>query len=198
MTRQAKHDDPKEAILDAARALILEQGPEQLSLRAVARRSAYSPAALYEYFDGKDALIAAVADESLAQLAAALRHVSTALPVTHRLVELGLAYVRFARLQPHHFRLVFQQLPARRQSVAEPVRPTSPYRIVLEAVQEGIDQGELRTYPAYGVEEIAYSLWVLAHGIATLRQTHLQHAQPGVAGVDRRVFEVFVQGLTQP
>ncbi len=68
MTRQAKHDDPKEAILDAARALILEQGPEQLSLRAVARRSAYSPAALYEYFDGKDALIAAVADESLTWL----------------------------------------------------------------------------------------------------------------------------------
>src|SRR3712207_2639913 len=150
MTRQAKHDDPKEAILEAARALILEQGPEQLSLRAVARRSAYSPAALYEYFDGKDALIAAVADESLAQLAAALHHVPADLPAHRRLVELGLAYVRFAQPQPHHFRLIFQRLPARRRWVAEPVRPTSPYRIVLEAVQEGIDRGELRTYPAYG------------------------------------------------
>src|SRR3712207_5252969 len=95
MTRQQKHDDPREAILAAARALILEKGPEQLSLREVARRSAYSPAALYEYFDGKDALIQAVADESLAQLAASLRRIPTDLPARDRMVELGLAYVQF-------------------------------------------------------------------------------------------------------
>jgi AcrR family transcriptional regulator len=198
MTRHPKHDDPQAAILAAARALILEKGPEQLSLREVARRSTYSPAALYEYFDGKDALITAVADESLAQLTAALRRVATDLPTAQRLVALGLAYVRFAHDHPYHFRLIFQQLPARRQSLAEPVSATSPYRLVLEAVAHGVAQGEVVTFPSYGVEEIAYSLWVLAHGIAMLRQTHLLAAEPEAATVDRRVFEVFVQGLTRP
>jgi len=197
MTRQQKHDDPKEAILDAARALILEKGPEKLSLREVARRSEYSPAALYEYFDSKDALIQAVADESLARLTAYLGNVATDLPAARRLVELGLGYVRFAHANAHHFRLIFQQLPARRLSLAEPVRPTSPYRIVLQAVKDGVERGELMTFPAYGVEEIAYSLWVLAHGMATLQQTHLQHFQAEAPAVDRRVFEIFVQGLVR-
>jgi AcrR family transcriptional regulator len=198
MTRHPKHDDPKEAILAAARALILEKGPEHLSLREVARRSAYSPAALYEYFDGKDALITAVADESLAQLTASLRHVPTDLVIRQRLVELGLAYVRFAHAQPHHFRLIFGQLPARRPSLTEPVPPASPYRIVLAAVRDGVDRGDLRTSAGYGVEEMAYSLWVLAHGMAMLQQTHLQHVQAEASTVDRRVFEVFVAGLTRP
>jgi AcrR family transcriptional regulator len=198
MTRQPKHDDPQAAILAAARELILENGPEQLSLREVARRSAYSPAALYEYFDGKDALIAAVADGSLAQLSAFLRRVPLDLAPDQQLVELGLAYVRFARLHPHDFRLIFVQLPARRQSVAEPVRPDSPFLIVLDAVKQGVERGALRTDEGYGVEEIAYSLWVMAHGMAMLQQTHLRHVQETAAPVDRRVFEVFVQGLARP
>jgi AcrR family transcriptional regulator len=198
MTRHPKHDDPKAAILAAARALLLEHGPAYLSVREVARRSAYSPAALYEYFDGKDELITAVADESLAQLTASLQHVPTDLGARQRLVELGLAYVRFAHAQPHHFRLIFGQLPARRQSLADPVPPVSPYRFVLAAVQDGVDRGELWTFAGYGVEEMAYSLWVLAHGMAMLQQTHLQHFQAAAATVDRRVFEVFVAGLARP
>jgi AcrR family transcriptional regulator len=198
MTRHPKHADPKAAILAAARALILEHGPEHLSLREVARRSAYSPAALYEYFDGKDQLITAVANESLAQLTASLQHVPMDLGAQQRLVELGVAYVRFAHAHPHHFRLIFVQLPARRQSLAQPVLPTSPYRMVLAAVQDGVDHGELRTSAGYGVEEMAYSLWVLAHGMAMLQQTHLQHFRAAASRVDRRVFEVFVAGLGRP
>ena len=198
MTRLPKHDDPRAAILAAARELILENGPEQLSLRAVARRSAYSPAALYEYFDGKDALVRAVADESLSQLTAALRRVPADLPVPQWLVELGLAYVQFAQHHPHDFRLIFVQLPSRRQSLAEPAPATSPFRIVLQAVSAGVERGVLRTDPGYGVEEIAYSLWVMAHGMAMLQQTHLRHLAQTAATVDRRVLEAFVQGLTRP
>ncbi len=69
---------------------------------------------------------------------------------------------------------------------------------MLQAVREGIEPGELRTYPTYADEEMAYHLWVLAHGVATLQHTHLQHFQAEAARVDRRVFEVFVQGLAHP
>jgi hypothetical protein len=131
-------------------------------------------------------------------LTASLQHVPTDLGARQRLVELGLAYVRFAHAQPHHFRLIFGQLPARRQSLADPVPPASPYRFVLAAVQDGVDRGELWTFAGYGVEEMAYSLWVLAHGMAMLQQTHLQHFQAAAATVDRRVFEVFVAGLARP
>ena len=47
-------------ILDAAMALVIEGGFEGLSMRALARRVELTPGALYRYFDGQDALIAAL------------------------------------------------------------------------------------------------------------------------------------------
>ena len=47
------------------------------------------------------------------------------------------------------------------------------------------------------LEEMAYSLWALAHGMAMLQQTHLRHFQADFSAVDRRVLEAFVQGWAQ-
>ena len=44
-------------IIDAARTLVVENGFEHLSLRGIARRVGYSPAALYEYYDSKDSIL---------------------------------------------------------------------------------------------------------------------------------------------
>jgi AcrR family transcriptional regulator len=44
-------------ILTAARELLLEVGPEELSLRQVARRADFSPAALYTYFTSRDEIV---------------------------------------------------------------------------------------------------------------------------------------------
>src|SRR5689334_5028600 len=95
--RRQRHADMKAAILQAARTVILDRGAAHFSLREVARRSGYSPAGLYEYFSSKEDLVRAVADESLAQLYAYLSRAAADLPPAQRLVELGLAYVRFAR-----------------------------------------------------------------------------------------------------
>ena len=48
----------QQAILDAARAIIHEQGPDKLSMRAIADRIDYSPAGLYEYYGSKEEIIA--------------------------------------------------------------------------------------------------------------------------------------------
>ena len=194
-SRQERHQEAKQAILQAARTLILEKGPERLSLREVARRSEYSPANLYEYFDSKDDLIAAVAAESLARLSTYLRRVATELPPPLRVVEIGLAYVRFARENPHHFRLIFIQLTSQRTAPDEPVRAGSPYEIVRQVVQDGVEQGVFMARTDYGIEEMAYGIWVIVHGMAMLQLTHLQHFQADFPSMDRQVLDVFVEGL---
>jgi AcrR family transcriptional regulator len=193
--RQQRHADVKAAILQAARAAILEYGPEHFSLRDVARRSGYSPAGLYEYFSGKEDLVRAVAKESLAQLYAVLAHARPDLSPDERLVALGLTYIRFARENPQHFMLIFARLPSQRVSLQEPPTSTSPYQVVLRTVQEGIEAGVLIVRPGIGVEEMAYGLWTMAHGMAMLQQTHLRQFQADSAIHDRRVLETFVQGL---
>ena len=195
--RQQRHVEIKAAIMQAARAVILEAGPEHFSLREVARRSGYSPAGLYEYFSGKEDLLRAVADESLAQLHAALSYAASRLPPAERLIALGLAYVRFARDNPQHFMLIFARLPSQRTSLQSPALPSSPYQLVLHTVREGVDAGVFVARPGFGVEQMAYGLWVMAHGMAMLQQTHLQQFQADFVAHDRRVLEVFVHGLRQ-
>jgi AcrR family transcriptional regulator len=193
--RQQRHADVKAAILQAARAAILEHGPERFSLRDVARRSGYSPAGLYEYLSGKEDLVRAVAEESLAQLYAVLAHAGLDLPPAERLVALGLAYIRFAHQNPQHFMLIFARLPSQRVSLKVPPAPTSPYQVVLRTVQKGIEAGVFVVRPGIGAEEMAYGLWTMAHGMAILQQTHLRQFQADSATQDRRVLEVFVRGL---
>jgi len=193
--RHQRHADMKAAILYAARAVILDHGAAHFSLREVARRSGYSPAGLYEYFSSKEDLVRAVADESLEQLYTYLSRTASDLPPAQRLVEIGLAYVRFARDNPQHFMLIFTQLPSRRISLQAPPSSVSPYQLVLGAVQDGIDAGVFVARPGLGVEQMAYGLWVTAHGMAMLQQTHLQQFQADFVTADRRVLGLFVEGL---
>jgi AcrR family transcriptional regulator len=195
MAHRERHEETKQAILAGARALIVEKGVHALSLREVARRTGYSPASLYEYFSGKDDLVAAVAAEALERLGRYLDRVPTDLPPPERLVEIGLAYVAFARQNPEHFLLVFTRLPSARSSLQQAPGAGSPYRIVLQAAQAAIDGGCIAPQPGYGAEEIAYSVWVMAHGMAMLQQTHLRHFEADFPATDRRAFAVFIEGL---
>ena len=195
--RDQRHAETKQAILDAARALILEKGTEHVALREIARRMEHSPAGLYEYFGGKDEIIAAVAAEAFERLSAYLNYIPKHLPPAQRVIEIGLAYVNFARHNAEHFMLIFSRLPSGRTSTQQPPSAGSPYQTLLGAIQDGISTGEFVARPDYGVEHMAYGLWALVHGMAMLQQTHLQRFEADFAAVDRRTLEAFVKGLTR-
>src|ERR1700733_9208894 len=61
------------AILDAARRVAARDGARHLSLRAAAAESGFAPAALYGYFENKDALLPALAADDLASISRAVR-----------------------------------------------------------------------------------------------------------------------------
>lgn len=66
--QQAVTDHRRGLILDAAREVFAAEGLEGASLRAIAMRAGYSPAALYFHFESKEAIYAAVLRGSLAAL----------------------------------------------------------------------------------------------------------------------------------
>ena len=51
------------AILDAARELFVAEGYHNVSIRKIAERIEYSPAAIYSYFPSKDDIFFALAEE---------------------------------------------------------------------------------------------------------------------------------------
>lgn len=71
-------DARRTLVLDAARAVFLESGLEQTTIREIARRAGYTPGAIYSYFPGKEAVYGALLSESLERLNA---EVASAQPV---------------------------------------------------------------------------------------------------------------------
>src|SRR3954468_8526803 len=55
----------RRAILDAARELFVSEGYENVSMRKIADRIEYSPAAIYSYFPSKDEIFIALAEEGI-------------------------------------------------------------------------------------------------------------------------------------
>ena len=56
------------AILDAARDLFVAEGYQNVSIRKIAERIEYSPAAIYSYFPSKDDIFLALAEEGFRML----------------------------------------------------------------------------------------------------------------------------------
>ncbi len=59
---EAQINEMRQRILDAAQALIKENGHEALSIRAIAKRMELSPMALYSYFANREALLAGLGE----------------------------------------------------------------------------------------------------------------------------------------
>jgi AcrR family transcriptional regulator len=67
--RQAALSDSRRAlVLEAARRVFAEKGVEGASIREIAKRAAYTPGAIYSYFESKEAIYAALLAESLERL----------------------------------------------------------------------------------------------------------------------------------
>jgi AcrR family transcriptional regulator len=194
--RERRRETTKKAILVAALDLIAKSGLHQFSLRQLAAQVGYSPAGLYDYFESKESIVRALAAEGDEILNSHLSQVPADLRPDLRIVELGLAYIGFARLHSEHFQLMFGELSSTRTSLRDPVGEGKPYHFLVKAVAEAVEQGLFITSHHYEVEEIAYGLWCLAHGAAALQLTKLRGFEDEFPTLDRSALVTYLRGIT--
>jgi len=171
-------------ILEAARKLIVENGFEQLSLRGIARRVGYSPAALYEYFDSKDDIIASLCEDIDLHMH---QHVKTAIESPdhdHPLLRRTLAYIDFALQNPDDFRLLFFH---------NLYTDCGARNLIQEQITLGIDQGEFLPSFDFEEEEMTHSIWSLAHGMAMLALCREQFSSD--ATIHKEALTRLIEGL---
>src|SRR5436190_5806481 len=101
----------RRSILDAARELFVTEGFQNVSIRKIAERIEYSPAAIYGYFPSKDDIFFALAEEGFRLLGnpAALRddpQFATA-PRLERVKAVFWRLYQFSSEQPQYFALMF-------------------------------------------------------------------------------------------
>jgi AcrR family transcriptional regulator len=98
------------AILDAARDLFLAEGYQNVSIRKIAERIEYSPAAIYGYFPSKDDIFFALAEEGFRLLHRIVRKEDAARrtrePIA-RVREIFWHLYEFSREHPEYFALMF-------------------------------------------------------------------------------------------
>jgi AcrR family transcriptional regulator len=103
------HGRLREAMVEAAVALIEEVGPYAVTVREVARRAGVSPGAPFRHFPTRMALLTAVAEEAMqrfqAEIAGALGPVAGA-DVRTRMTTVARAYLTWAIRNPTHFKVI--------------------------------------------------------------------------------------------
>ncbi|ACI93357.1 transcriptional regulator, TetR family [Afipia carboxidovorans OM5] len=106
--REAVNEHKRDLILAAAGQVFAEEGLEGASLRAIAVRAGYTPAALYFHFESKEDIYAEVLEASLASLGAAVDlAVAKASTPAQKLKAAATAFFRFYAENPRDLDLGF-------------------------------------------------------------------------------------------
>ena len=157
------HGDLQRALVAAARSILEADGPSALSMRAVAAAAGVTQGAPYHHFRNKDELLAAVAEEGWCALGEALDVARDAASCAEEaMIELGVAYVVFARARPHLYRVMFDT--ARVHSGDEEPEGDSAFdRVRSTLIEAGADPAD-----GVGLQLTALAAWCGAHGVAEM------------------------------
>ncbi|RPJ76294.1 MAG: TetR/AcrR family transcriptional regulator, partial [Acidobacteria bacterium] len=106
--RQAREREARRlAILEAARQLFVSEGYGNVSIRKIAGRVEFSPAAIYGYFRSKDDIFFALAEEGFRLFSRAMATGRRPADPLEALRQRILRYYEFARSEPGYFALMF-------------------------------------------------------------------------------------------
>lgn len=160
----------RSALVQAGVELARAGGPEAVVLREVTRMVGVVPNAAYRHFADRDALLAAVRDEAVRQLAQRMAdrmsrvragpHTPTGARL--RLQAVGTSYLEFARTEPGLFDTAFA---AADHPPPNPNNGPSPLEL-LQAALDNLVQARLLE-PARR-PNVEYPTWATVHGLAVL------------------------------
>ena len=182
------------AILDAARELFVAEGYPSVSIRKIAEKIEYSPAAIYSYFPSKDDIFYALAEEGFQMLRDGVEHPETGDPISD-IRRAFWSFYEFSRAHPEHYALMFVD-----RSVPRISRDWERFGFVHEmkqqvaaVIQRAIDAG---MFPAETDPRAALLVLVAAlHGAAAMRLCErLAHTEDGDA-LARDTLEAAIAGL---
>jgi AcrR family transcriptional regulator len=159
------------SILDAARELFVAEGFQNVSIRKIAERIEYSPAAIYGYFPSKDDIFFALAEEGLRLLgdpSAVQRDAQGASPL-ERVRAIFWRLYEFSREQPQYFALIFvdRSVPRISREYERFAFARDRKRHIFAELQACVDAGELPKTLNTAVAMRALMVGVL--GVAVLR-----------------------------
>lgn len=194
-------------IVDVARELFIRHGVASVTMRAIAERMEYTPAALYRHYRDKQALIDAVIEADHQSLAGELRQAAAEVndPI-ERIRRIGRAYAEFGSANPELYRLMFMSTPESGAAARVPApRGATGARddcvlLLRRTVAEAVAARRIRP-ELTDVDILAQALWAALHGVVALHVVREHH--PAVSWRPARqtallAIDAVLRGVTRP
>lgn len=166
-SRRSRSRPLREACLDEAARIIGEKGVEALSLREVARRLGVSHQAPYKHFSDRDHIVSEVVARAFRDFTLHLQQCKRSPDPIKELANLGDLYLKFARQNPLHYRLMF----------GTPLPDTACYPQMMQQARAPFDilRAVIARLPgrtgAGDVDRDAMFVWATVHGLASILET---------------------------
>jgi AcrR family transcriptional regulator len=183
------------SILDAARDLFVAEGYQSVSIRKIAERIEYSPAAIYSYFASKDDIFLALAEEGFHRLDEKVQSAMRTGDPLDAVRANWWAFYEFSQEQPAYFELMFVD-----RSVPRITQQWEGFEFLQQmlgnaqaAIQKAIDAGQL---PKTLNPNVAmHMLWAALIGPAVISIRHRLASGEDYDALARDVLDATIAGL---
>jgi AcrR family transcriptional regulator len=182
--------DVERALVDAAEAVLVRQGPAAVTVRAVAAEAGVAPMGVYNHLGGKDGLVSAILIRGFDGLTAAIS-AGDETDAVERLRACGLRYREFALSHRQHYAVMFEgAIPVETSSPDVDNHAAAAFGALVDKVVYGIAQGAVRPGDAF---DTAQQIWSTVHGAVTLELKGLV-LTPDPAATYRALLETLLRG----
>jgi len=171
--RERERTEMTERIMDAARAMFVQDGYEAVTLRKIALAIEYSPGAIYQYFKDKQTLVRAIIQKDQQDLRNQIIECMLLQEPRARLIEMARRYAQWGVSHPNHYMLLLsppsgwvKQEDELRQDTPTPLEQEA-IKILYESVKDAMRRGIFKdkyTDPSL----IAATMWAGIHGVIML------------------------------
>ncbi|GAC1318641.1 MAG: TetR/AcrR family transcriptional regulator [Chloroflexota bacterium] len=177
--QQRVHEATRRIILDAARRIARHDGMSAITIRGIADRIDYAPAAIYRYFPDKQAILDALAAGDHEALALELQATGDIFDPIERIRRLVRAYVEFGLQNLDRYREMFSPLgdsgiDGSRVAPADIMPAPHPsdqeYAILRQAIAQAVRALRFRPDLA-DVDLLTQLIWSGVHGLLALHAT---------------------------
>ena len=193
---ERRFEKNRQAILDAARSIIMEHGVDGLSMRILADLVDYSPAALYKYFKDKDEILDELTNEAW-QLSAEYnqRHMPASEEPVKMLMQSGMNIYEFSKEYPAQYQLMMSSTRTSPKSLGEFMEHPN-FKSLRMLLAQTSDSGQLRLPEGFTPDLLAFALWFLIHGASILRGNLMREFGDDFDGLVEQVNEALATMLT--
>ncbi len=187
---ERRYQRTRQSILEAAQAILSEGGVEGLSMRALAEKVDYSPAALYKYFANKDEIIDALRRQGQ-EFAAEIQqsHLRPGMSTAETFSALFNSYMEFARTYPAHYELIMNSTEHMPDSL-DAFLEDPDFKGLIDFVTGMVHSGGVRLPPGFQPLHLALLMWFVGNGAAMLQNKVMHNCQADFARVSGQVIDL--------